>query len=226
MRQRLFATLLIALVTAGAGFALAPATGAQDDVPERIAVARFSTGDRGGWRDESFAGETAYVFEAQGAVTALHARAKGTASGLYREIEIDLTKTPVVTWDWALGGGKEGLPARQKTGDDYPLRLYFVVKRGLFNLDTIAVQYVWSLSEAVGSHWPNPFASGVMQIAVDSGTDQRGRFIRHSRDLRADFQKLFGETIDRIDVVAIMTDADNAGGVSEGWYGDVSFGPP
>lgn len=199
---------------------------AQEKAPRRIDIARFASGDRAGWQDEHFAGETIYAFGKLAGGTLLHARAADAASGLYREMEIDLTRTPIVSWDWALGTGKAGLDPRRKSGDDYPLRLYFVVKRGLFNLDTIAVQYVWSLSQPVGASWPNPFAPGVMQIAVDSGAGRRGQLIRHSRDLRADFRKLFGAEIDRVDVIAIMTDADNAGGVSEGWYGDVWFSPP
>lgn len=198
---------------------------AQDGAPARIEIARFSAGTRLGWQAERFAGETDYAIETFAGVTALHARAEGTASGLYREIEVDLTKTPIVNWSWALGGGKAGLDPHKKAGDDYPLRVYFVVKRGFSNLDTISVQYVWSLSQPKGSQWPNPFAPGVMQIAVDSGTQARGRFVHHIRNLRDDFRKLFGEDISRIDVVAIMTDADNAGGISEGWYGDISFAP-
>jgi hypothetical protein len=188
-----------------------------------LGVVRFSMGDLAGWQRERFSGETIYTVETFEGAKALHAKAAGTASGLYREMEIDLRATPIVTWRWALGQGKAGLDPRQKKGDDYPLRLYFVVKRGLFNLDTIAVQYVWSLSQPAGASWPNPFAPSVMQLAVDDTTSPRKRMVAHSRNLRDDFQQLFGETIDRIDVIAIMTDADNAGGASEGWYGDVGF---
>jgi hypothetical protein len=210
--------LLIALLSAATAVTT-PARGQ----PEPIDVAGFGAGDRSQWQAEIFAGETVYDFVPFAGGTALHARAAGTASGLYREMEIDLRKTPVVTWRWALGAGKAGLDPRRKAGDDYPLRLYFVVKRGLFNLDTIAVQYVWSLSQPVGSSWSNPFASGVRQIAVDSGPAPTGEMVAHRRNLREDFKALFGETIDRINVIAIMTDADNAGGISEGWYGDVRF---
>lgn len=213
IRRLLLAALLCATTAMASALAM----------PDMIEVARFGAGDRSLWQDEVFAGQTVYDFAPFAGGTALHAKANGTASGLYREMEIDLTKTPVVKWSWALGAGKAGLDPRRKAGDDYPLRLYFVVKRGLFNLDTIAVQYVWSLSQPVGASWPNPFAPSVRQIAVDSGEAQRGDMVQHSRNLRDDFRALFGETIDRVDVIAIMTDADNAGGISEGWYGDVSF---
>nr|WP_298682486.1 DUF3047 domain-containing protein [uncultured Dongia sp.] len=213
-RRRLLATTVAALL---------PVRGLAQETPPPLAVARFSAGDLADWERERFSGETIYLIEPFDGTMALHAKAVGTASGLYRERTIDLRATPIVTWRWALGQGKAGLDPRQKKGDDYPLRLYFVVKRGLFNLDTIAVQYVWSLSQPAGTFWPNPFAPSVMQIAIDDTTSPRQRMVQHSRNLRDDFQRLFGEIIDRIDVVAIMTDADNAGGISEGWYGDVSF---
>ncbi|WP_374370672.1 DUF3047 domain-containing protein [Dongia sp.] len=213
---RQFRDLLLACMMASCAVA-APAA------ETRRIIGAFAAGDLDGWKIERFQGETRYRLETREGLTGLAARADGSASGLYREIEIDLTKTPVVTWSWALGEGRAGLDPRVKAGDDHPLRLYFVVKRGFFNLDTIALQYVWSLSQPAGTHWTNPFADGVKQIAIDSGTGDAGTIRRHRRNLREDFKALFGEDITRIDVTALMTDADNAGGVSQGWYGDITF---
>lgn len=189
----------------------------------RRIIGAFAAGDLEGWEIERFEGETRYRLETREGLMGLAARADGSASGLYRAIEIDLTKTPIVTWSWALGEGRAGLDPHVKAGDDHPLRLYFVVKRGVFNLDTIALQYVWSLSQPAGTHWTNPFADGVKQIAIDSGLDDAGTIRRHRRNLREDLKALFGEDVTHIDVVALMTDADNAGGVSQGWYGDIAF---
>jgi hypothetical protein len=213
---RQFRHLLLAFMMASSAVS-APAA------ETRRVIGAFQAGSLDGWEKETFQGETHYRLAAKEGLMGLAARADGSASGLYREIEIDLTKTPVVTWSWALDEGRTGLDPRVKAGDDHPLRLYFVVKRGFFNFDTIALQYVWSLSQPVGTHWTNPFADGVKQIAIDSGVGDAGTIRRHRRNLREDFRALFGEDITRIDVIALMTDADNAGGVSQGWYGDIAF---
>lgn len=213
---------------AGLGLLLAAPATAEPEValaatgPARI-VGAFSASDLDGWEVERFAGETAYDFQTLAGRTLLRARAEGTASGLVRNLDIDLAETPIVEFSWILGEGRAGLDRHAKAGDDYPLRVYFVVKRGLFDLDTIALQYVWSLGAAAGESWTNPFADGVRHLALDSGREMAGRLVTHRRNLREDFRALFGEDIAHIDAVAIMTDADNAGGVSAGWYGDILF---
>ena len=60
-------------------------------------------------------------------------------------------------------------------------------------------------------------------IAVQSGTDHIGRWMMQSRDVRADYRRLFGEEPGRVDAVAIMTDTDNTGAAATAWYGDIWF---
>lgn len=49
------------------------------------------------------------------------------------------------------------------------------------------------------------------------------RWVGEKRDIRADFQSLFGEEIDRIGAVALMTDTNNSGQSVTAWYGDHCF---
>jgi hypothetical protein len=201
---------------------VAPAAAAE---PATIAVGRFSSGDLTGWKETAFVGRTRYdlaTVDGSGLV-ALRAEAKASASGYCRDIEIDLRRTPVVAWSWRMDRGPSGLDERRKSGDDHPLRLYFVHRAGLFGSASRAMAYVWSIGESAGTAWANPFAGEVMQLAVDSGTAAAGSMQQHARDLRADFRQLSGLDIERIDTVCLMTDSDQSGSDSKGWYGDISF---
>ncbi len=206
---RLLASLLLTQV----------ATGYAD---ERL-VADFSGGSLYEWQEKSFAGHTRYQFVKDGERQALEAIADGAASGFFREIEIDLNRTPYLNWSWWIEDTLHGNDEQQKSGDDYPVRLYVVVSGGLFFWRTRAINYVWSNSQPINSVWPNAYTGRAMMVALRSGSEQRGRWVTEKRNVRTDFKRFFDEDIDQIDAVAIMSDTDNSGGYVRARYGDISF---
>ena len=62
-------------------------------------------------------------------------------------------------------------------------------------------------------------------VAVRSGRDGTGKWQSESRDVLADYRRIFGEEPGTADAVAIMTDTDNTGTKVEAWYGDLAFSP-
>ena len=190
-------------------------------------IGHFSAGDLTGWDSKVFKGETSYTLEKApelpGTPMVLRAESKAAASGRFREMTIDLQKTPYVNWSWKTEKVFEGLDETTKAGDDFPVRVYFVVSGGLFFWRTIALNYVWSASHKAGESWPNPFTSNATMLAVESGPEHVGIWRQYKRNLREDFRKLTGRDITRIDAVALMTDTDNAGGETTAWYGDIYF---
>jgi len=189
---------------------------------ERL-VANFSDESLHEWQEKSFVGNTRYQFVRDGERMALEAVASGTASGLFREIEVDLNKTPYLNWSWWIDDVLQGNDEKLKAGDDYPVRIYVVVSGGLFFWRTRAVNYVWSNSQPIDSHWPNPYTSRAAMVAVRSGAQQRGQWLNEKRNIREDFSRLFGVDIEQIDAVAIMSDSDNSGGQVRARYGDIYF---
>jgi hypothetical protein len=195
-----------------AGLALAATT---------LMVGHFSAGDLQDWKTKSFVGETHYHLVEQDGRRVLQADSKGTASGLYREITVDLERTPYLNWSWRVNNVLTGVDERTKAGDDYPARVYVVVSGGLAFWRTRSLVYVWSSNQPVGSTWDNAFTRNVRTIAVRSG-NVAGWF-HEKRNVRADFKRLFGDDIQQIDAVAIMTDTDNSGQAATAWYGDIYF---
>lgn len=192
-------------------------------VAERVDIARFSQGDLGGWRPKIFSGETRYALQNAGGSTALHAVSSASASGLYREIRVELGRTPVLNWSWKVDHALAGADERSRAGDDYPARIYVVFSGGLAFWRTRAINYVWSSSQPLGSHWPNAYTGNARMIAVESGEARAGSWLMERRDVLADYRQLFGEEPGRVDAVAIMTDTDNTGAAASAWYGDIWF---
>lgn len=191
---------------------------------ERQLIGDFSHGVLSGWEEKSFVGNTRYhLVDDPSTGQALAAESEASASGLFREQRIDLTKTPYLHWSWRVEQTFSGNDERSKAGDDYPARLYVVVDGGMFFWRTRAVNYVWSSHQPVGTSWPNAFTGNAMMLAVRSGQAERGRWVQERRNVRADLQRLFGEDFDHIDAVAVMTDSDNTGGRIAARYGDIYF---
>jgi Protein of unknown function (DUF3047) len=190
---------------------------------DRIEIARFSQGGLSGWQSKVFSGETTYTLRETDDQTALFAQSQSTASGLFREVNVDLNKTPILNWSWKIDHILTGNDERSKSGDDYPARIYVVFSGGMMFWRTRAINYVWSNHQPVDSSWRNAFTGNAGMIAVQSGTDHAGRWMKQSRDVRADYRLLFGEEPGRVDAVAIMTDTDNTGVAVTAWYGDIWF---
>lgn len=177
------------------------------------------------WDSRSFAGWTRYSALTEAGESVLQADAESAASTLYRAEHIDLRATPYLKWRWRTQGiAGSPLDETSKAGDDYALRVYVVRRGGLAFWRSKAINYVWAGSQPVQSRWPNPFAGNNVQMwAVDSGSEQLGQWREHVRDVRADWRAAFGEDIDSLDGLALMTDTDNSGRSVRSWYDNLRF---
>ena len=192
---------------------------------EPLVLAWPSPDEGGDWEIEEFEGETRYsVVEVDGR-RVLEAHSAATASSLYLEREIDLTRTPILEWSWRIEKPLAVDDERIKDGDDFAARVYVVAPgEGLFGLPR-AINYVWANRAEVGQSWPNPFTSKVMMVAVHSGDGDAGTWQTYRRDVRADFLRLFEMEVEELEGIAVMTDSDNCGQSARAWYGEIAFHP-
>lgn len=188
---------------------------------EDFLVGDFKSADLTGWKEKVFKGETQYTFVESDVGTVLQADSRATASGLFREMDIDLEKTPCLTWSWKVDHALEGLNEKTKKGDDYAARIYVVFSEGFFFWQTRALNYVWSGNQPTGSHWPNAFTNKSINIALQSGSANAGQWVRQSRNIRDDYQRFVGKDIKQAAAIALMTDTDNSGGSARAFYGDI-----
>lgn len=190
----------------------------------KLMLGEFSRNRLDGWEHKSFKGETRYRLQTLDGVAALKADSQAAASGLFKEQRIDLEQTPFLNWSWRMTNRLTGLNEQSKAGDDYSARIYVVVKGGLAFWQTKALNYVWASNTAKNSVWPNAFAGDhAMMLALRGPEAALNVWHNEKRNVKADWQKLFGENIRAIDAVALMTDTDNNGGQVSAFYGDIWF---
>ena len=176
------------------------------------------------WKVREFSGATDYALVGEDGRRVLSASTDGGASILYREREVDLAATPILSWSWKIDGVYAGIDERTKAGDDYPARLYVVAKTGVLPWQTLALNYVWASEEPVGGTWPNPYTDRAVMIAVRSGADGAGAWACERRDVAADFEAAFGRRVDEIDGYAVMVDGDDGDRRGAARFGALGFG--
>tara|TARA_R110000824_G_scaffold52692_3_gene146068 strand:+ start:59147 stop:59803 length:657 start_codon:yes stop_codon:yes gene_type:complete len=186
-------------------------------------IGLFSEGDLSGWEEETFSGNTLYQLVQDQHGQSLMASTSGSASGLFREINIDLTQTPYLNWSWKIENIYNGNDEQSKAGDDYPVRIFVVVSGGLFFWNTKALNYAWSSNQAEQTQWESAVTRNAMMLAIRSGDEEAGEWLKEKRNIREDFQKLFGVDVTSIDAIAIMSDSDNTGQSAVAYYGDIFF---
>lgn len=194
--------------------------GAEQEV---VAVSDFKAGALHGWKEKVFQNNTQYTFVESDTGTVLRADAQASASGLFRKIRIDLNKTPCLTWSWRVDQPLTALDETTKAGDDYAARVYVVFSGGLAFWDTRAINYVWSGQQDVGTSWPNAYTSRSLNVAVQSGAVNSGKWVQQTRNVRTDYRNWVGKDIHIADAVAIMSDTDNSGRATTAYYGDIQF---
>ena len=187
-------------------------------------IGLFSLGDMSTWEEQSFVGNTQYqLVEEQGQGQVLKAFSQSAASGMFCEVNIDLTETPYLNWSWKVDNIFNENDEHTREGDDYPVRIFIVASGGIFFWNTKAVNYVWSSNRAVDSQWESAVTRNAMMLALRSGDREAGQWVSEKRNIREDFKTLFGEDITEIHAVAIMSDSDNTGQSTTAYYGDIFF---
>lgn len=189
---------------------------------DEIPVSRFSSEGLAGWETKSFKGLTDYQLVKEGDRTVVRAFSQASASGLVKKIRFDPSRHRYLRWSWKIAQTVKNGDERTKAGDDYAARIY-VVFPGRFFWQTRAINYIWANRLAKGDSIPNPFTSNAIMLAVESGNQRAGEWLSEERDLLADYRSLFASDPQEAEVVALMTDSDNSGGVAEAWYGEISL---
>ena len=85
------------------------------------------------------------------------------------------------------------------------------------------LMYVWSNQLPAGTVVSSRRTDRIRKMVIESGAGGLNRWLDYERDVRADFEKAFGEPPGRLMAVGIMTDSDNTGASVRAWYGPVQL---
>jgi hypothetical protein len=85
------------------------------------------------------------------------------------------------------------------------------------------LMYVWDDRYPVGSVIPNPHTRRIRKLVVQRGPEGLGRWVEHERNVRADYEAVFGQAPGALTGLGLMTDSNNTGVTAQAWYGPLTL---
>ncbi|VVE30279.1 hypothetical protein PAQ31011_03631 [Pandoraea aquatica] len=185
---------------------------------------------------------TVYTVVADGKRNVIEANSADSASALMAKGDgIDLNATPVVAWRWKVDKAIPGADNRVSDKEDAPARLVFffdgdkstlsfgdratmtLAKAGGEDLPYATLMYIWSNDAPVGGVIQNPHTDRVQMLVVAGGDASLGKWQTFSRNVAADYERIYKEKPGKLLGYGIFTDSDNTHATAHAWYGDVRF---
>ena len=155
----------------------------------------------------------------------LRAKAEGQASGLGKEIKINLDKTPFINITWKVEKNLNGINERSKKGHDFAARVFVVKKTGITALSNRAINYVFSSNEDIGENWNSPYTKNSIDYVLSTTKINDNEWITVKSNVKNDFKNLHNLDVNEIDGVAILTDTDNSKMKAVSYYQNIYFSP-
>ena len=153
----------------------------------------------------------------------LKAVADNAASGLGKEIKIDLNKTPFINITWKIEKDLQGINENSKKGHDFAARVFAVKKTGATPLSNRAINYVFSSNSAVGQSWPSPYTKKSIDNVLATTKDNLNEWVTVKANVKEDFKKFHDLDVNELDGLAIMADTDNSKMKSISYFQNIYF---
>lgn len=209
--------------------------------PETLPL-QFTAQDKSRWESMALPGKlrTLFSLETRGDKPALKAHAQSSASMLRQRLQIAPEKLGHLQFEWQVDRLIDGADMALREAEDSTVRLILVfdgdrnrfsAKNAMLSelthsltgepLPYATLMYVWCNLCQKESVIVNPRTDRIRKLAVESGPEHLGQWRRYRRNIRADFEKAFGEAPGTLLGLAIMTDTDNTRSTAQAWYGAI-----
>tara|TARA_Y100000994_G_scaffold247392_1_gene252678 strand:+ start:104 stop:754 length:651 start_codon:yes stop_codon:yes gene_type:complete len=149
--------------------------------------------------------------------------ADNAASGLGKEIKIDLNKTPFINITWKIEQDLKGIKEDTKKGHDFAARVFVIKKTGATPLSNRAINYVFSSNSEIGKSWPSPFTKKSIDNVLSTTKENMNVWVTVKANVKKDFKKFHDLDVNEINGIAIMTDTDNSKLTAITYYQNIFF---
>lgn len=226
----------------GACSSLAPQEAANQDI-EWLAAAP-AKGASATWQQHRFPGKQATLYRATrlDGRQAIQSVSDNSASMLRQSLRVEPADLGALRFSWKVPELIKGADLSQRDSGDSPVRVVlafegdrssFSAKNAMLSelaqaltgepLPYATLMYVWGNHREPGSLIINPRTDRIRKLVLESGPQHLGRWLDYERDIRADYEKAFGEAPGALVGIGIMTDSDNTRQRSTAWYGPLTL---
>ena len=153
----------------------------------------------------------------------LRAEAENSASGLGKEIKINLNETPFLNITWKVEKDLLGIDESTKKGHDYAARVFVVKKTGATPLSNRAMNYVFSSNNEIDAFHPSPFTKKSIDYILSTTKENFNEWVTVKVNVKKHFKKFHNLDLDEINGLAIMSDTDNSKLKAISYYQNIYF---
>ena len=153
----------------------------------------------------------------------LKAVADNAASGLGKEIKIDLDDTPYINITWKVEKDLKGIKENTKKGHDFAARVFVIKKTGATPLSNRAINYVYSSNMNIDDYKPSPYTKKSIDYVLSTTKINLDEWVTVKANVKEDFKKLHKLDVKELDGVAIMADTDNSKMKAISYYQNIFF---
>jgi len=160
----------------------------------------------------------------------LKAESRASASALVYRRTFNIYKNPRIRWRWKVTQLSDHGNPREKSGDDYPIRVYV-----MFQYDpdqaTLGDRLIYGTTKAIYGKYPphstlnyvwtgrniperyivSPYTDKARMVIMERGKERLGQWVEESVNVLADYRQAFGKDPPAIAGIAVMSDTDNTG---------------
>ena len=153
----------------------------------------------------------------------LKAVADNAASGLGKEIKIDLEATPFINITWKVEKDLKGIKENTKKGHDFAARVFVIKKTGATPLSNRAINYVYSSNLNIDDNKRSPYTKKSIDYVLSSTKINFGEWVTVKANVKEHFKKLHNLDVKELDGIAIMSDTDNSKKKAISYYQNIFF---
>lgn len=184
--------------------------------------------------------KTDYGFKRDKGGVYLEARSRSSASGLIYRLDVDPAAFDTLEFSWMVDNLLEGADAAERESEDSPVRVVlafdgdkstlparekaFFERVKLFtrqDMPYATLMYIWDNARPLDTLIANPHTSRVQKLVASTGPGGLKTWQLHRRNVVEDYRKAYGKAPGRLIGVAIMTDTDNTGTMTQARYRDL-----
>ena len=194
------------------------------------------------WLLSRFLARTKYRIVEHEGERVLEAEANVSASGLLQPMSLAVAEFPHLHWRWKVPQLIADADNASRIADDSPVRVIvaFDGDKSKFDFEDSAfaqtvkffsgrempyatIQYIWENKLPAETVLDNAKTSRAKMLVVESGPQRLGQWINFQRNVKQDYERLFGEPPGSIIFVGVMTDSNATGSHTSAYYGDIRF---
>lgn len=174
------------------------------------------------WKPVKIGRPTNYRPDHDGALPCLLAIAHNSASGLAHALSINRPHRLRLSWQWKIDRIPPG-------GSDDVLATFDHTARLFVGFQTLigppySIHYVWANTKPAGATFHHPMTGRARFIALRTGNAEAGQWLTESRDIVADWQRLFpGKEMPRLEAIGVFTDTDGTATTVTGRYARIEL---